>query len=170
MTAHLTLSSRISTIVFQFLFVLHLIPLYHTSHFIHHEALCCLPFPCGHGLVGFRFTRIEGNYVDEQWCSKPERRCGSSLLYVNTLEVRANICSLFFYLTVMTNEPSGNFVVTADIQSDGKLALFEAVSTRGIGIHGQVQNPGPDPLFSQGAVKASANGRVLAVVNVGCYL
>lgn len=69
-------------------------------------------------------------------------------------------------MSVMTNEPAGNFIITADVKSDGKLSLFEAVSTSGIGAHGKVDADGPDALFSQGAVKASASGKVLAVVNV----
>jgi hypothetical protein len=56
--------------------------------------------------------------------------------------------------------------VSADIQPNGQLALAEALSTRGIGAHGQVAANGPDALFSQGAIKASASGKVLAVVNV----
>lgn len=56
--------------------------------------------------------------------------------------------------------------MTADIKADGKLSLFEAVSTRGIGAHGKVDANGPDALFSQGSVKASAAGKVLAAVNV----
>ncbi|TFY66579.1 hypothetical protein EVG20_g4513 [Dentipellis fragilis] len=69
----------------------------------------------------------------------------------------------------MTNEPDGNFVVTADIGTDGKLTLNRAVSTGGQGQHGDdgAAGPGPDGLFSQGSVKASANGKILAAVNPG---
>ena len=49
-------------------------------------------------------------------------------------------------------------------------SLVKAVSTGGIGAHGQVSPIGPDPLFSQGSVKASANGKVLGVVNVSINL
>ncbi|EMD31311.1 hypothetical protein CERSUDRAFT_119866 [Gelatoporia subvermispora B] len=67
----------------------------------------------------------------------------------------------------MTNEPTGNFVIAADIGSDGTLNLNRAVATHGLGSHG-VSNPlGPDPLFAQGSVKASASGKLLAVVNPG---
>jgi len=45
-------------------------------------------------------------------------------------------------------------------------SLALAVATGGKGAHGITNPNGPDPLFSQGAVKASANGKVLAVVNV----
>lgn len=68
----------------------------------------------------------------------------------------------------LTNEPDGNFVVAADIGSDGKLTLRQAISTRGLGSHGNDGGAnGPDALFSQGSVKASAAGQVLAAVNAG---
>ncbi|EMD33526.1 hypothetical protein CERSUDRAFT_126221 [Gelatoporia subvermispora B] len=67
----------------------------------------------------------------------------------------------------MTNEPTGNFVIAADIGSDGTLTLNRAVVASGLGSHG-VSNPiGPDALFAQGSVKASAAGGILAVVNPG---
>ena len=86
-------------------------------------------------------------------------------------------------LLVMTNEPSGNFVVAMSIGTDGKLvshpeadrrkcfltkaqSLAEAVSTQGQGAHGVTSPNGPDALFSQGSVKASQAGKALAVVNV----
>jgi hypothetical protein len=56
--------------------------------------------------------------------------------------------------------------VSADIKSNGQISLAQAVSTNGIGAHGQVAANGPDALFSQGSVKASAAGKVLAAVNV----
>ncbi|OCH94370.1 hypothetical protein OBBRIDRAFT_722902 [Obba rivulosa] len=67
----------------------------------------------------------------------------------------------------MTNEPTGNFVVAADIGSNGKLSLSRAVATHGLGSHGISSPIGPDALFSQGAVKASVAGGILAVVNPG---
>lgn len=67
----------------------------------------------------------------------------------------------------ITNEPNGNFVVSMDIASDGKLSLAQAVATGGQGAHGITSPNGPDALFSQGAVKASAKGKVLAAVNAG---
>lgn len=67
----------------------------------------------------------------------------------------------------MTNDPKENFIIAADIGSDGKLTLNRAVSSRGRGSHGQTSPNGPDALFSQGSVKASANGKILATVNPG---
>ncbi|KAJ7593110.1 hypothetical protein C8J56DRAFT_930417 [Mycena floridula] len=68
----------------------------------------------------------------------------------------------------ITNEPDGNFVVSADIGSDGKLNLRQAVSAGGIGSHGNDGGVnGPDPLFTQGAVKASAASQMLVTVNSG---
>jgi len=70
----------------------------------------------------------------------------------------------------MTNEPDGNFIVSMDIGSDGKLCLAQATPTGGEGAHGMDTDsptPGPDALFSQGAVKASAKAQVLAAVNAG---
>jgi len=70
-----------------------------------------------------------------------------------------------------TNDPSGNFVVSADIGSDGKLTLRQAVSTGGNGSHGNSSDSpvglGPDALFSQGAVKTNNAVNVLATVNSG---
>ncbi|KAJ6619765.1 hypothetical protein B0H10DRAFT_2163825 [Mycena sp. CBHHK59/15] len=66
----------------------------------------------------------------------------------------------------ITNEPTGNFVVAAAIGTDGKLTLRQATSAEGMGSHGAPGN-GPDPLFSQGAVKASAAGNIVATVNSG---
>lgn len=68
----------------------------------------------------------------------------------------------------LTNEPDGNFVVAGDIGTNGKLNLRQAVNTGGIGSHGDDGGAnGPDALFSQGAVKASATGQVLVAVNSG---
>jgi hypothetical protein len=66
----------------------------------------------------------------------------------------------------MTNEPAGNFVVAAAIGSDGKLTLRQATSSDGLGSHG-APGTGPDGTFSQGAVKASAAGNIVATVNPG---
>ncbi|KAF7298354.1 hypothetical protein MKEN_01360000 [Mycena kentingensis (nom. inval.)] len=66
----------------------------------------------------------------------------------------------------LTNEPSGNYVVAAAIGSDGKLTLRQATSAQGVGSHGGPGN-GTDPLFSQGAVQASAAGNIVAAVNAG---
>ncbi|KAJ7165576.1 hypothetical protein C8R43DRAFT_213648 [Mycena crocata] len=70
----------------------------------------------------------------------------------------------------MTNEPTGNYLVSAIIGSDGKLALYEAAYTGGSGAHGLSATPGPvgnDPLFSQGSVRVSTTHRFVATVNAG---
>ncbi|KAJ6579548.1 hypothetical protein DFH09DRAFT_330479 [Mycena vulgaris] len=67
----------------------------------------------------------------------------------------------------MTNEPTGNYLVTAAIGSDGKLALYEAVHTEGTGAHGLPAPPGLDPLFSQGSVRVSTSRNFVANVNAG---
>lgn len=68
----------------------------------------------------------------------------------------------------ITNEPSGNFIISADIGTDGKLSLRQAISTGGAGLHGKSGDvDGPDPLFSQGAIKASAAANMVATVNPG---
>ncbi|KZP30098.1 hypothetical protein FIBSPDRAFT_908125 [Athelia psychrophila] len=66
----------------------------------------------------------------------------------------------------MTNEPAGNYIVTADIQADGQLALASALPTGGKGVHG-LPGGGPDGLFSQGSVVNSAASGLVAVVNPG---
>ncbi|KAI0325541.1 hypothetical protein GY45DRAFT_1260663 [Cubamyces sp. BRFM 1775] len=66
---------------------------------------------------------------------------------------------------VITNEPDENMVIAASINSDGTLNLDRAVAAGGRGSHGQAD--GPDALFSQGSIKASAKGQVLATVNSG---
>lgn len=69
---------------------------------------------------------------------------------------------------VITNEQSGNFVVASDIGSDGTVTLRQAVSTGGLGLHGNEGGvDGPDGLFTQGAIKTSAASNMLATVNVG---
>ncbi|KAF5391550.1 hypothetical protein D9757_002341 [Collybiopsis confluens] len=68
----------------------------------------------------------------------------------------------------ITNEQTGNFVVAADIGPDGTLNLRQAVATGGLGLHGNDGGVnGPDGLFTQGAVKASAAANMLATVNPG---
>ncbi|KAG5645931.1 hypothetical protein DXG03_004720 [Asterophora parasitica] len=67
----------------------------------------------------------------------------------------------------ITNEPNGNQLVAADIGADGKLTLRRAISTGGLGAHGITSPNGPDGLFSQGAIKASAAGNIVATVNPG---
>ncbi|OBZ72608.1 hypothetical protein A0H81_07936 [Grifola frondosa] len=67
----------------------------------------------------------------------------------------------------ITNEPEGNMVIVANINADGTLGLNRAVSTSGRGSHGLADPVGPDALFSQGSIKASATGKILAAVNSG---
>ncbi|RDB25934.1 hypothetical protein Hypma_006579 [Hypsizygus marmoreus] len=67
----------------------------------------------------------------------------------------------------ISNEPDGNLLIAADIGTDGKLTLRRAVDTGGLGAHGVTDPNGPDPLFSQGAIKASATGNIVATVNAG---
>ncbi|THV07434.1 hypothetical protein K435DRAFT_788808 [Dendrothele bispora CBS 962.96] len=69
----------------------------------------------------------------------------------------------------ITNEDTGNFVVSADIGTDGKLNLRQALFTGGFGQHGDdgAATPGPDGTFTQGAVKVSAASNMLATVNPG---
>nr|VWO95542.1 Uncharacterized protein [Ganoderma boninense] len=65
----------------------------------------------------------------------------------------------------LTNEPDVNQILVATINVDGTLNLDSAVEAGGRGSHGK--SNGPDALFSQGSIKASKKGRVLAAVNAG---
>ncbi|KAJ7886191.1 hypothetical protein B0H14DRAFT_2697997 [Mycena olivaceomarginata] len=67
----------------------------------------------------------------------------------------------------MTNEPTGNYLVSSTIASDGKLALYEAIHTGGVGAHGLPAPPGMDPPFSQGSIGVSSAKRFVANVNSG---
>ncbi|KAJ7240007.1 hypothetical protein C8J57DRAFT_1371961 [Mycena rebaudengoi] len=67
----------------------------------------------------------------------------------------------------MTNDPSGNYIVSATIAGDGNLALYEAIYAGGVGASGVMANPGIDPLFSQGSVKVSESRGFVAAVNAG---
>ncbi|KAI0704076.1 hypothetical protein C8Q76DRAFT_753556 [Earliella scabrosa] len=82
---------------------------------------------------------------------------------LDTLLGRSPKGAVFF----MTNEPDENMVVSATIKSDGTLSISRAVASGGRGLHGVSDPPGPDGLFSQGGIKASSKGRVLATVNPG---
>jgi hypothetical protein len=86
---------------------------------------------------------------------------------VRFLGSRSTAASSTAAVYFMTNEPAGNFVVSMNIGNDGKLSLAQAVATGGDGAHGITAPNSPDPLFSQGAVKASPKGKVLAVTNAG---
>ncbi|KAI0322605.1 hypothetical protein OF83DRAFT_1167471 [Amylostereum chailletii] len=67
----------------------------------------------------------------------------------------------------ISNEPTGNFVVSADIGTDGQLSLARAFATNGRGQHGNDGKNGSDPLFSQGSVKANVAAGLVAAVNPG---
>ncbi|KAF8071935.1 hypothetical protein FPV67DRAFT_1667385 [Lyophyllum atratum] len=67
----------------------------------------------------------------------------------------------------ISNEPNGNLLLAADIGTDGKLTLRRAIDAGGLGAHGITDPNGPDPLFSQGAIKASSTGNIVATVNAG---
>ena len=73
--------------------------------------------------------------------------------------------SLIAFL-VITNEPDGNMILSANIAQDGTLTFGSAVATGGAGAHGLADLFAPDPLFAQGAVKVSAAAQMLATVNV----
>uniref|UniRef100_A0A0W0EZP3 3-carboxymuconate cyclase n=1 Tax=Moniliophthora roreri TaxID=221103 RepID=A0A0W0EZP3_MONRR len=68
----------------------------------------------------------------------------------------------------ITNEEDGNFIVSADIVSDGQLVLRQALPAGGAGIRGDDggQN-NPAPLFSSGSVRVSAAQSLVATVNSG---
>ncbi|KAF9254470.1 hypothetical protein L218DRAFT_886193 [Marasmius fiardii PR-910] len=69
---------------------------------------------------------------------------------------------------VITNEQDTNFVISADIGSDGKLALRQAISAGGTGVHGADRNKNAlGPLFSAGSVQVSPAAKMLATVNSG---
>ncbi|KAI0777134.1 hypothetical protein BC629DRAFT_1594837 [Irpex lacteus] len=65
----------------------------------------------------------------------------------------------------LTNEPTGNYIVVAALKSDGTPTYVRAVSNRGTGAHGN--STGPDALYAQSTIKASATANLLAAVNPG---
>jgi len=67
----------------------------------------------------------------------------------------------------MTNEPSGNHILSTAINADGTLTFGKAYSTGGRGVHGLADPIGPDGLFSQGSVTVSSGANMLSVVNPG---
>jgi hypothetical protein len=86
-------------------------------------------------------------------------------------------------LAAISNEEDVNHLIIAEIASNGKLVcdlkflqtdnlnrplqtLRSGVETGGKGAHGITNATVPDALFSQGAVKVSAAGRIVAAVNV----
>jgi len=67
----------------------------------------------------------------------------------------------------MTNNPTGNAIITADIGSDGMITLAQAYNMSGSGLRGNSSFAGPDALFSQGAVRTHVGANLLAAVNPG---
>lgn len=74
---------------------------------------------------------------------------------------------------VLTNQASGNTVVALRRAEDGTLIRAQEVSTGGLGSGPGITppplppGPGPDPLQSQDALIATADGRFLLAVNAG---
>jgi 6-phosphogluconolactonase (cycloisomerase 2 family) len=85
----------------------------------------------------------------------------------NTKQMSTSLGSSAGALYFMTNDPNHNFVVSADIHSNGQVALRQAVETGGKGSHGAVAANGPDALFSQGSVKTAQATKLLSAVNAG---
>ncbi|KAJ7164914.1 hypothetical protein C8R46DRAFT_1097598 [Mycena filopes] len=65
----------------------------------------------------------------------------------------------------MSNEPNGNFVITANLDNDGKMLFGDAVYAGGNGAHMGPDTSKPNALQSQGSVKV-VNDK-LVVVNAG---
>jgi len=65
----------------------------------------------------------------------------------------------------ITNQPDGNFIVGSDIGADGRVTFGDAIWAGGRGAHGLSSSVGPDPFFSQGAIKVS--GKNVFTVNAG---
>ena len=68
-------------------------------------------------------------------------------------------------LFVQTNNPAGNQILVYDRAEDGTLTLAETVNTGGAG--GSIEEPGGDPLNSQGSLIYDAHHRLLVAVNAG---
>ncbi|KAJ3854848.1 hypothetical protein EV368DRAFT_62911 [Lentinula lateritia] len=94
---------------------------------------------------------------------------GKAKAYFNTTVSASSVGSAYF----ITNEPNGNYVVAADIGSDGQLRLRSAYATGGMGSHvvaaGTNATTGPDGLNSQGAISVSASSNMLVTVNAGSH-
>ncbi|KAI0028784.1 hypothetical protein K488DRAFT_73507 [Vararia minispora EC-137] len=63
--------------------------------------------------------------------------------------------------------PTGNTVVSTNINVDGTLTLAKFYSTGGFGQHGNDGVNGSDPLFSQGSLQVNPATGLLGVVNSG---
>lgn len=86
-----------------------------------------------------------------------------SAVPVNKRAVSGNSGAAYF----MTNEPSGNTLISTAINADGTLTFGKAYSTGGRGVHGLSDPIGPDGLFSQNSVTVSSGANMLGVVNPG---
>jgi len=67
----------------------------------------------------------------------------------------------------ITNDPSGNQILSMNIDSNGKLHGVTATSAGGRGAHGLSDPVGPDGMFSQGSIKTNAAMKILVTVNPG---
>ncbi|KAF8638173.1 hypothetical protein AX17_002396 [Amanita inopinata Kibby_2008] len=65
----------------------------------------------------------------------------------------------------MNNDPAGNYLFTASIQSTGQMTLVAAYPTGGTGAHAITITP--DALFSQGCVSVCKAANLVAAVNAG---
>ncbi|KZV62560.1 hypothetical protein PENSPDRAFT_247040 [Peniophora sp. CONT] len=65
----------------------------------------------------------------------------------------------------MTNDPTGNILVTAPITSNGTIGDISVVATGGLGVHGD--SFGVDSIFTQGPIAVHETSGRLAVVNPG---
>jgi hypothetical protein len=88
----------------------------------------------------------------------------SAIIHNNTVSLASN-GETYGAAYFITNDPTGNYVVAANINADGSLTLANAMATGGLGQHGNVT--GADPLYSQGAVVVHNNASMLATVNAG---
>ncbi|RDX51121.1 hypothetical protein K466DRAFT_499948 [Polyporus arcularius HHB13444] len=91
----------------------------------------------------------------------PMQRRGTKMM---TSKTKLDSAGAVYFIT---NEGDQNQVIAASINADGTLNLDRAVTTGGSGAHGITDPNGPDALFSQGSIKASKKGQVLATVNAG---
>ncbi|KAJ7021971.1 hypothetical protein C8F04DRAFT_1273085 [Mycena alexandri] len=81
------------------------------------------------------------------------------------ISTKGNVGAAYF----MSNEPTGNYLISSLVGPDGKLTLYEGLYTGGNGMKGV---PGPpvnvlDALFTQDSIGVSRPGKFLANVNAG---
>jgi 6-phosphogluconolactonase (cycloisomerase 2 family) len=70
----------------------------------------------------------------------------------------------------ITNEPSGNNVISATIGGDGQLTMANTFAASGNGAHGVTESPeGPDAMFSQGSIVVNPTANLLATANAGSH-